>query len=307
MSVPDANPSASRVAAALDIGSNTIKLTVAEVGDGRVDELFTRSDTVRLSRDLDRTGKMADDRVEAAMAALTRFVSLAREAGAETILAVATEAMRVATNGPAVRARFERQLGITVELITGDREADLTFLGVMAGTDPSGDLVLADVGGASTELIVANEGRRRFSRSIPIGSGRMTDRHVRTDPPTPPELAAVRAEVAAAILALDVPAVVDARMLVIGGTGEFLFRLAPDGATSASPDALEAMVARLTTIPALDLTSLIAIPEARARVLPAGAAIALGIADAVAPKSISAGPSGLRTGLLLELSRSITA
>lgn len=304
---PDADWPPPRVAAALDIGSNTIKLTVARIGAGVVHELFSRSDTVRLSRDLDRTGRMADDRVEAAMAALRNYVTLAREAGADTIVAVATEAMRVAVNGPEVRSRIERELGITVELISGDREADLTFLGVMAGTDPAGDLVLADVGGASTELILATDGERRFSQSVPIGSGRMTDHHVRTDPPTLAELAGVRADVVAAVASLELPNVADARLLVVGGTGEFLFRLAPAGVTSASPSVLEQMVTRLTTIPALELTRLIAIPEARARVLPAGATIALGVADVVGPRAVSAGPSGIRMGLLLELAQGVSA
>ncbi len=307
MSSSDPTLPSPRVAAALDIGSNTIKLTVAELRDGRVEQLFARSDTVRLSLDLDRTGRMADDRVEAAMAALTLFVEMAREAGADPIVAVATEAMRVATNGPEVRSRIERELGISVELISGDREADLTFLGVMAAADPAGDLVLADVGGASTELIVATDGVRRFSRSVPVGSGRMTDRHVRTDPPTPAELAGVRADVVEAVGALDMPSVPGARMLIVGGTGEFLFRLAPAGTLSADRDELEAMVAHLTTIPALDLTTLITIPEARARVLPAGATIALGIADVVGPRSVAAGPSGIRMGLLMELARGVRA
>ena len=307
MSLPETAPPSPRVAAALDIGSNTIKLTVAELGDGRVGPLFSRSDTVRLSFDLDRTGRMADDRVEAAMAALTLFVGLAREAGAKSIVAVATEAMRVAANGPEVRSRIERELGIAVELITGDREADLTFLGVMATTDPAGDLVLADIGGASTEVIVATDGVRRFSRSLPIGSGRMTDRHVRTDPPTPDELAGVRADVVEAVAALVMPRVRGARMLIVGGTGEFLFRLAPDGVLEATTDELDGMVARLTGIPAIELTTLITIPEARARVLPAGATIALGIADVVGPRSIAAGPSGIRMGLLLELARGVRA
>ena len=307
MPLSDANHATSAVAAALDIGSNTIKLTVARIGDGGIDELFSRSDTVRLSLGLDRTGRMADDRVEAAMATLHEFVGLARDAGATTILAVATEAIRVAANGPDVRARIEQELGITIELISGDREADLTFLGVMAGTDPAGDLVLADIGGASTELIVATDGERRFSRSLPIGSGRMSDRHVRTDPPTVDELAAVRADVVETVQTLGLPPVSHARMLIVGGTGEFLFRLAPEGVTTTSPAILEAMVARMTTIPALELTTLIAIPEARARVLPAGATVALGIADVVGPLTVSAGPSGIRLGLLMELSRGITA
>lgn len=307
MSFPAIGRTNQRIAAALDIGSNTIKLTVARIDNGIVDELFSRSDTVRLSFDLDRTGRMAADRVEAAMAALRSFVTAARVAGAEVIVAVATEAMRVASNGPEVLARIERELGISIELISGDREADLTFLGVMASTDPAGDLAVADVGGASTELIVATDGERRFSQSIPIGSGRMTDRHVRTDPPTLDELTGVRSDVAAAVRDLRLPRVTDARMLIVGGTGEFLFRLAPAGVVAAPPKVLESMVTRLTTIPALELTTLIAIPEARARVLPAGATIALGIADVVGPRAVSAGPSGIRMGLLLELARGVTA
>ncbi|MDP9365942.1 MAG: hypothetical protein M3Q10_17275, partial [Chloroflexota bacterium] len=185
-------------AAAIDIGSNSIKMTVARAGlDGGLDEFAWRSETVRLGAGLETEGRLRDDRIEAAVTVLQAFTAEARALGANRVVAVATEATRAAANGPAFLARLARETGIEVRVIDGDEEAGLTFRGLATSTDTTGQVVVADIGGGSTELIAATDGAVRAARSIPLGSGRLTDRLIVADPPTAAEIAACRQAAAA--------------------------------------------------------------------------------------------------------------
>lgn len=294
-----------QVAAAIDIGSNSIKMTIARPApDGGLDEFAWRSETVRLGAGLDATGRLADDRIEAAMAALGEFAEVARGFGAVRLVAVATEATRVAGNGPAFLQRVARETSIDVRAIGGDEEAALTFQGLAASVDLGGEMVVADIGGASTEVILAQDGAVRAARSIPLGSGRLTDRLVASDPPSTAELVACQDAAAAAIGGLDtvleLPAAGQSRLVVVGGTGEFLARLVPEG-DSFRPSAIETMLDLLRRAPAAEVADRLGIPEARARVLPAGAAIVAALADRVRPVEIEVARSGIRAGLLLAL------
>ncbi|MEA2594943.1 MAG: exopolyphosphatase / guanosine-5-triphosphate,3-diphosphate pyrophosphatase [Thermomicrobiales bacterium] len=285
--------------AAFDIGSNTIKMTVARPdGADGVDEFLWRSATVRLGTGIEETGRLADDRIEAAMGALRDFSADAREAGAERFIGVATEATRVAANGEAFLDRVRAETGLELKTITGDREAELTFRGLRATLDLGGDIVVADIGGGSTELIGATEGVFGWARSIPLGSGRLTDRLVRDDPPAAEELAGCLAAAGAALAELALPAGPIDRLIAVGGTGEYLMRLVPSG-RPATMDDLDDVLTRLTTIPAAELAGLLEMPEARARVLPAGIAIVRALAERTRPRAIEGARSGIRTGLLL--------
>src|SRR5215217_420230 len=261
------DPSDNQPMAAFDIGSNSIKMTVGRPnGAGGVDEFVWRSETVRLGAGIEETGRLADDRVDAALAALRQFAREARDAGATRLIGVATEATRVAENGEAFLARVRDETGLELKAISGEREAELTFRGLKATLDLDGDVVVADVGGGSTEVISATDGAFRSARSIPLGSGRLTDRLVRSDPPTAEEIAASRAAAGRALSELDLPSGPIDRLLAAGGTGEYLMRLVPSGRPATGED-LDGVLVRLTTIPAGELAVTLEIPEARARVL----------------------------------------
>ena len=287
--------------AAIDIGSNSIKMTLGRPdGQGGVVEFGWASETVRLGAGLDRTGRLADDRMDAALATLRRFAGQARAQGATRLVAVATEATRAASNGEAFLRRVRDETGIDVRAITGDAETDLTFRGLAATADLSGAVVVADVGGGSTELIPARDGMRLGGGSLPIGSGRLTEQFVAHDPPTTDELASCRGAAAAAIVPR--PELVRAagprpRLLATGGTGEYLARLV--GHEPFTGDDAERVLDRLTRIPAADLAPMIGAAEARARVLPAGIATVLAVAEASGAEQIATAASGIRAGLLL--------
>jgi len=292
------------ILAAVDIGSNSIKMTVARrQADGAIRELAWRSEVVRLGAGIDQTGRLADDRIAAALATLGRFAADATWLGASRLIGVATEAVRVAANGPSFLDQARREFGIEVSTIGGEREAELSFRGLAASVDLSGEVVVADIGGGSTEIIVAHDGEMAGTGSVPVGSGRLTDRFVVEDPPTSAELARCRESALTALRPLQATLAAPpgelVRMVLVGGTGEYLGRMAPDSSRILPAD-VAIILRRCTEMTAAMLATELQIPEARARVLPAGFAVVAALIDLVAPRAIGVGQSGIRTGLLLE-------
>jgi exopolyphosphatase/guanosine-5'-triphosphate,3'-diphosphate pyrophosphatase len=283
--------------AVFDIGSNSIKMSVGRCGDdGSSREFAWRSATTRLSSGVDRTGKLDDERMEATIAALEEMAMQARALGAARMIAVATEAARIASNGPAFIQRIEESTGIVVETIAGDREVELTFLGLSRSIDRNGTMVVADIGGGSTELIVSVDGEMISGVSVPIGSGRVTDEFQSGDPPDPQIIKSIRAEIQRRLGELDLPER-SARLVIVGGTGEFLGRLLPRDFPVPVPMVETALLAT-TALTAAELSRKIDVNIERARVLPAGIAVALAIADICCPTLIVGAPSGIRAGLL---------
>jgi len=291
-----------KIAAAIDIGSNSIKMTIGRASPEGLDQFDWASEVVRLGQGLDRTGLLDEERIEAAIETLTQFAAQARERGATRIVAVATEATRAAANGAMFLDRVREHTGIDVRVLDGQAEAALTFRGLAADTDLTGLVLVADIGGGSTELIVARDGVIQTAQSLPLGSGRLTDRFIVADPPRPNELAASEKEADAAIQAaqpLDLPTGTAVRLIVVGGTGEFMARLVTD-VQHITLEAVRVALAKLATLSAAELADEIDIPEARARVLPAGVAIVAAIASHLDPERIEISRSGIRAGLLLE-------
>ncbi|MCA9878658.1 MAG: CHAD domain-containing protein [Thermomicrobiales bacterium] len=293
-----------RVAAAIDIGSNSIKMSLGRLdGDGKLIEFGQVVDVVRLGQGVERTGELDPERVEAAVATLVRFASEARAGGVSEIDAVATEAARAARNGEAFLERVRREAGINVRVIDGVEEATLTFRGLATDTDLSGHVVVADIGGGSTEFIVANDGVVLGARSTPLGSGRLTERFVTSDPPTPEALAQAQAEADAVTerlaRSLKLPRGEGVRLIVVGGTGEYLARMTAQE-RSLDRRAVQNVLGKMAVLNAAELAEIIEAPEARARVLPAGVAIVAAIASRVLATRIETARSGIRSGLLLE-------
>lgn len=293
------------IAAAIDIGSNSLKMTVGRLdAQGGIEQLGWDSEVVRLGHGLDETGRLEEARMDLAVATLQRFREKAESLGATRIAAVATEATRSAENGEEFLARVREQADVTVQVVQGLEEALLTFRGLEATTDIRGHVVIADIGGGSTELIVANEGVVLGARSIPLGSGRLTDRLAFNDPPSPGELSAGEREadvaLEAAARSLKLPKGEDARLIVVGGTGEFMTRLVSDE-SAIDLAAIKAVLGKLAVLNAEEVADEIEIPRERARVLPAGVAIISAIAGRVQPTRVEIARAGVRTGLLFDL------
>lgn len=179
--------------AAIDIGTVTARLLVAEVRAGTLHELARRTVITQLGEGLTATGRLSEEAMRRTAETIRGFADEASLADAR-VAAVATSASRDAANGSAFLAMLEAA-GARPEIISGDREAELSFLGATYGLNGEGFLV-ADLGGGSTELILGSrqEGRRRIeaAQSIDVGSKRVTEMFLHSDPPTPEELDAAR-------------------------------------------------------------------------------------------------------------------
>ncbi|MFE6104641.1 exopolyphosphatase [Streptomyces laurentii] len=186
--------------AGIDCGTNSIRLLVADVHPetGELIELDRRMTIVRLGQGVDRTGRLAPEALERTFAACRAYAAVVKELGAERLRFVATSASRDAEN----RDEFVRGvvgiLGVEPEVITGDQEAEFSFTGATGELPGDDRRLVVDIGGGSTEFVVGVR-HVEAARSVDIGCVRLTERHVRHDPPTADEIAAIRADVRAAM------------------------------------------------------------------------------------------------------------
>ena len=184
--------------AVVDIGSNSTRLLVADVADGRVTaELERRSKVTRLGAGVDADGRLSDEAMERVYATLEEYRSVIDERGADRALAVLTSAVRDAANGSEFAHTVEQRYGLTPHILTGDEEARLTFLGATSERDPDDPTptLVIDIGGGSTELVIGTGHETSFHVSTQAGVVRQTERHIHKDPPTEPELDELREDV----------------------------------------------------------------------------------------------------------------
>jgi exopolyphosphatase/guanosine-5'-triphosphate,3'-diphosphate pyrophosphatase len=184
--------------AVVDIGSNSTRLLVADVADGRITaELERRSKVTRLGAGVDADGRLSDEAMERVYGALEEYRSAIDERGADRALAVLTSAVRDAANGSEFAHTVEQRYGLTPHILTGDEEARLTFLGATSERDPDDPTptLVIDIGGGSTELVIGTGHETSFHVSTQAGVVRQTERHIHEDPPTEPELDELREDV----------------------------------------------------------------------------------------------------------------
>ncbi|MGQ0624466.1 MAG: Ppx/GppA phosphatase family protein [Sporichthyaceae bacterium] len=196
--------------AAIDCGTNSIRLLIAEVTAGGLVDVERRMQVVRLGEGVDATGRLAPHALERTFAATRVYADAIATAGVERVRFVATSATRDAENAAEFRSGIEQILGVEPEVITGAQEAALSFAGATGGMDRSlaGPYLVVDVGGGSTEFVlgdlVGGAATVRAACSVDVGCVRMHERHLHGDPPTADEIAAATADIEAAIdLAAD--------------------------------------------------------------------------------------------------------
>jgi exopolyphosphatase/guanosine-5'-triphosphate,3'-diphosphate pyrophosphatase len=163
----------------VDLGTNSTRLLVADVDADRVDEVSRHTVITRLGEGVDERRKLLPLPVARVRNALSDYRRELEQLGAERVLAIGTSAIRDAENGEAFLGEIEWSYGFATRLLSGDEEADLTRRGVANGRAVDDDTLVLDVGGGSTELITSAE-----RTSIDVGSVRLTERHLRSDPPT---------------------------------------------------------------------------------------------------------------------------
>jgi len=216
--------------AAVDCGTNTIKLLVADLdaASGEERELVREMRMVRLGQDVDRTGRLAEEALARTFAAIDEYAATIEAHHVDVVRFCATSAARDADNAAEFAAGVRARLGVAPEVVTGPEEAQLSYDGAtrgLVGGDRTAPFLVIDIGGGSTELILGDPstgsgspvGHVRASQSLDIGSVRMTERHLRSDPPTAAEVWAAAADIAATVAASDVP--LDEARTVVGVAG----------------------------------------------------------------------------------------
>jgi exopolyphosphatase / guanosine-5'-triphosphate,3'-diphosphate pyrophosphatase len=183
--------------AVVDLGTNSTRLLVAQVENGRVEELDRRTRITRLGQGVDSSGRLAQEAVDRVFEALDEYKRQIDRHAADTVVALATSAVRDSENGDEFRARMKERYGFDARTISGDEEARLTFLGATsARTDVDDPTLVIDIGGGSTEFVVGRPGGDPdFHVSTQAGSVRQTERHVHDDPPGEGQLEELREEV----------------------------------------------------------------------------------------------------------------
>jgi exopolyphosphatase/guanosine-5'-triphosphate,3'-diphosphate pyrophosphatase len=220
----------SRVAS-IDCGTNSIRLLVADLprdGIGDLVDVDRRMEVVRLGQGVDRTGRLAPEAIERTRVALAGYAERIRELGARRVRMVATSATRDASNAGEFRDMVLATLGVAPEVISGGQEAELSFTGAVRGL-PLGRYLVVDIGGGSTEFVVGTS-TVDSAISVDIGCVRMTERHLRSDPPTPEQIGAATADIEDAVdKALSVVgAVGDATLVGVAGTVTTIAAIALD-------------------------------------------------------------------------------
>ena len=262
--------------AAVDLGTNSTRLLVADVADGRVDELHRETRITRLGEGVDERRRLLPVPIARVRNVLSDYRRTIEELEAERILAVGTSAIRDADNGEAFLGEVEWSYGFPTRLLSGDEEAEMTLRGVATGEVLDEGLVVLDVGGGSTELIQVD---RRVS--LDIGSVRLTEQFLHSDPPTDDELAACRDAARAAL-----PPLHPTRMIGVAGTITTLAALELGRydpklvhGFHVRRDAVERHLHRLAELPLADRRSYPGLEPARAPVIVGGVAI---VAEALA-------------------------
>jgi exopolyphosphatase/guanosine-5'-triphosphate,3'-diphosphate pyrophosphatase len=287
--------------ACIDIGSNTTRLLVAEPArDGRLRELHAERAFTRLGSLLGPGGAIPPAVVRVGAEVVAEHVAIARAEGADGIRIVATAAIRDAANRDDFVAAVQELAGLDVDVLSGEEEARLAFMGATGSLAqcPDGLVGVVDVGGRSSELVAGTrEGGVTWARSLPVGSGLLADEHLHDDPPTPVQLDAVRAHVADALRSLSPPQPVAA--YAVGGSATSLRRLL---GTVLDRDALGRGLLALAALPRAEIARRFALHPERARLLPAAILLLEGATEAFGAPLRTCG-GGLREGVLLETLR----
>jgi exopolyphosphatase / guanosine-5'-triphosphate,3'-diphosphate pyrophosphatase len=294
--------------AAIDIGSNTIHLAVG-VSDG--DELTLLSDEsemLQLGQDVATSGRIPDAKMKQCLEALRRFKALSEEMHAETVIVVATEAVRAARNSAAFLAAIRESIGIEVQIISGMNEAAFTFLGATHGRKLAATVAVADLGGGSLELLIAEVGQMPWSVSLPLGGSFLRERYAPANPAQRSELAALNYFLNTYLAHLAIPARPQ-QLIFAGGTINALMRLIQRARnieishTTLTPDDLEDALLLLQASPAEVIAQRYDLRVERTRVLGVGAMVVLAVMLRLGVVQVEITPHGIREGIILSYAR----
>ena len=294
----------SRVAAAIDIGSNSVHLLVARarrtVSTGTRTELTTlvdQSDLIGLGDALEVGGSIPPESLQAVVDSLHRLLPLAEGAGASRVVVVGTEPLRRARNTDELNAAVERFTGHSIQVLTERQEAELTFLGVTGGLMPTEALAVVDIGGGSTEAAIHVPGSDLEVVPLPLGSARLTNAIVRNDPPSLDELnelVATAREIVDGAIWPDHAGASIRRAIFVGGTATNVARLGLLDRAHLNED-----LSTLSRLTADEVVEHFGVRPRRARQLAAGVAIVSALLDRFLLGQAEVSEASLRDGAII--------
>jgi exopolyphosphatase/guanosine-5'-triphosphate,3'-diphosphate pyrophosphatase len=284
--------------ACIDVGSNTTRLLVAELRGGALREITSQRVFTRLGKALLAEGEIPEHKIEEAADVVAQQAEIARVLGVLALDVVGTAVVRDAPNRADLEVAIAEAAGVPMRVLSGEEEARLAFVGACAALPrgTNGRLVVVDVGGWSTEVVVGTQAAGvTWCASYRLGSGLLADVYFHSDPPDRRELAAVTAHVSEVLAPLDIPR--PDRALAVGGSATSVRRIV---GRELSRHALERSLELLSRSSCDEVATRIDLHPERVRLMPAGIAIMHELARRL-DVELELGNGGLREGVVLEL------
>jgi exopolyphosphatase/guanosine-5'-triphosphate,3'-diphosphate pyrophosphatase len=286
--------------AVIDIGTNTVKLLVADVHHGVVEPIVAKDTTTRLGEGVQQSRQLAPPAIARTLDAIANYVADAREHAVTGLVAIATSAVREAGNRDAFVAAVRNRCGLPVEVVTGEREAELIFLSVSSDPSLAGQsLLVMDVGGGSAEFICGRAGHIDRHQSLPVGAVRMTEQF---GDDFPALTAFLRTTFRAA---LQEYRAAGRRFIATGGANVTLAKICRSPA-SLTRDQVLALVAKLHALTLAERRQVPGLPADRADIIVAGAAALAFAMEATGAAEVTVSTRNLRYGALLAAGGSAT-
>jgi exopolyphosphatase/guanosine-5'-triphosphate,3'-diphosphate pyrophosphatase len=286
------------ICAAIDIGSNTTRILVAEPSDGQLTKVMEQRAYTRIGKAKDRKGRISKEKIEEVAEVVETQVKLARELGAESFRAVATAAIRDARNGKAVAEAVAERAEIPVEIVSEHEEGRLAFIGATKslGHPSDGRVAVVDVGGGSTEITLGTiSGGVEDVMSWPIGSGMLADDLIESDPPSASEVRRIRDRIEDVFTGVEIERPDQA--VAVGGSSTSLRRLT---GVVLEYETLERSIRVLCGAESVEVARQFELDPVRVRILPTGVLVLEKISELLG-QPLQIGKGGIREGIVLDM------
>ncbi len=298
--------------AAVDCGTNSIRLLVADVDAGRLVEHDRRLELVRLGQGVDATRRFHPDALARTFAACDRFAEVIERFGCDRVRFVATSAARDVSNRDEFFAGVQQRLGVAPEVIPGEEEARLSFAGALSGVaDVTDPVLVIDIGGGSTELVVGSGGEVRSAVSLDMGSVRLRERFLRDDPPTAAQIEDARRfvrglldggpDLAGVRTVIGVAGTVTSLSAIDQGLAEYDRDMVHG--SRMSRERIAELAGRLLGLTGAEIEATTCLPAKRAEVIAGGALICDEVARRSGAGSITVSESDILDGMVLAMAR----
>lgn len=300
--------------AVVDMGTNSTRLLVAEVEGGSLLELERRSTVTRLGRGVDTSGQLAAEAIEDVCDVVAGYIDAYRGLGAERVVAIATSAVRDASNSAVFLAELRERFALDATILGGSEEARLTYLGACAERPPAEKALVVDIGGGSTELVVGDGPEVGFHASLQAGTVRHSERYITHDPPEAAELEALAADVRSLIgAALEGAALARANEGIgVAGTPTSLAAIDQEldpydpeqvHGYTLTLEAIQRMCSQLAAMPLAERLTVKGLHAGRAPTIVAGVVILIGVMRAFGLDRIEVSEHDILWGAALEAVR----